>query len=252
MGTRSIKAAQLSVLLETTIQNELDIAEVGEDDGPISSGLVSLSRDLIIESGIDSNQADRAWQWRGTIEQGRSKVFWLASLTGFDVGGGDGKDMLGQAWDAVDIVAIMITNNNEIGTYGFVEITPGFTKPLYSLGSHLVANGGAIGAQGVFFRIEPDLGLAVEAGVSESIRVFANGGDCDVSVILLGRSNENESSSSSSSTSSVTSSSSASSLTSSSSKSSLTSSSSSSSSSVTSSSSLSSSSSSISTSSSSS
>lgn len=234
MGDRTIKSAQVSASLGASVQNAMDVG------GNVATGVVSLSRNISIISGIGAEQADRAWQWTGIITAGHSKVLWLGRLTGWDIGAGDGKDIVGQAWDAVEIVSILITNNNVIGNYGYLEVTPGDTIPAYWLGSHLVATGGGIGAQGFLFRYEPDLGLPVSVNDHESIRLFANGGDVAVSVAVLGRSTVNESSSSSSSKSSLTSSSSSSSVSSSSSSSKSTSSSSSSRSSVTSSSSSSS------------
>jgi len=237
VGERSLASIEIAASLSAVAVNLMTIG------GNSVSGLASLSRNTSLGTGIGAEQADRVWYWEGTITDGHSEKFWLASLGGLDIGAGVGNDMLGQAWDASEIVAIFIVNDNDIGNYAYLEITPGATIPVYWLGSHTVATGGAIGAQGWLFRYEPDLGLPVTAGVSESIRLFANGGDVSVKLVVLGRSTTNESSSSSSSTSSLTSSSSSSSVTSSGSSSSSSghsSSSSSSSSSVTSSSSSSS------------
>lgn len=218
MPNRSLKAATISVSLDATVQNEMSLGD--GDTVNTASGVVSLTRSASVLTGIDAEQADRAWQWSDTIPAGNSRVFWLGRLTGHDIGAGDGRDIVGQVWDAVEIVAILIVNNNEIGNYGYLEISPGYTIPAQWIGTHTVATGGGVGAQGFLYRYEPDVGLPVTPGVAESIRVFANGGDVNCSIAILGRSSVNESSSSSSSLSSVTSSSSSSSVTSSTSSSS--------------------------------
>lgn len=232
MGTRSISGASIAVSLSGTIQNLMDAGSV------TASAAIAYTKNATFANGIDPNQADRMWKYTGTILSGRSLVLRLATLPGMDVGAGTGKDALGQAWDAYDIVTIIIGNENAIGDVGWLEITEGYTIPARWIGSHIKVNNGAIGAQGLLVKHSPDDGFPVTPGVSEAIRLFANSGDVDVTVIVLARSLVEDSSGSSSSISSRTSSSSSQS----SSKSSVTSSSSKSSrSSVTSSSSSSSS-----------
>ena len=125
MGTRTLASTKVSVSASATVKNALSKAS-----GRVASVSVGVQKDLSMDNGIDAGQADRAWEYSGTLLSGTAIYLPLSTLAGFDVGAGAGNDGVGQAWDMLELVTIIITNENAVTTSGFLEIEPGPLTPL--------------------------------------------------------------------------------------------------------------------------
>jgi hypothetical protein len=183
---------------------------------------------LTLESGIEADEFNRAWQSIDrTLASGASETLDLYDFATLDIGGGAGNDVLGQALTMEEIVCLVIVQEEGPGRLEINETPP--ANVIAWLGSHTVANGGALKAGGVRLWLESDAdALDITDASSHKVTFKANGGAVTYSIYILGRHDDNESSSSSlSSSSSSSSSRSSSSRSSSSSVSSLSSSSSS-------------------------
>lgn len=237
MGTRSLQGTKVTLSMTTQVRNAMIT-----DDTIIAQGPVAFNIADSLDSNASVGGANRAWEWVSTINSGATLTFDLFDLVGFNQGAGGGDDMLGQAISPFEeIVCILIKNVNAEGVAGNLEVEPDPVAGWTPMGSHTVALGGALGAQGAIVKYNPSEGaFDVNDGVSHRIRLTANGGNIAIKVALLARHDDDESSSSSSSVSSSSSSASSSSSSvssvSSSSSSSISSSSESSSSSISSSS----------------
>jgi hypothetical protein len=199
------------------------------------SGQLSFTKKRNVDDGLNVGQADRGWEWVGTLANGENLTLDLMSFAGFDLGAGVGNDIAGQPLSLYEVVAIVVSNENADGAAGLLEVYPKATNGWTPIGRNTVAEAGALGAGGIVFKMQPsDDGFPVSP-TNKNIALSANGGSVSYKITLIGRSDPEESSSSgssssSSSVSSASSQSSGSSNSSSSSSSSLNSSSSSSSS----------------------
>lgn len=242
MANRSLSSAKVGAKINATVQNVMD-------DGNTASGAVNINVDDTVSDGVSAGEANRGWQWVHTaanpkqITSGSTLVFDLYDFAALDMGAGDTRDIVGQTITLEEIVAILVKNSNAEGAAGQLEVEPDAVNGWTPIGSHTVATGGALRAQGLLLKYQPaEAGFDVADGSNHRLLLTANGGNVNVEIAVLGRHDDNESSSSSSSSSSsVSSSSSSSSSSVSSSSSSSPSSSSASSSSLSSSSSASSS-----------
>jgi len=203
MGTRSA-TSEVKLSFQSTIKNTLTNGD---------SASASISGTLLtgkIETGVSANQADRAWRSTArAISSGATEDIDVFDLAGVDIGAGAGNDAVGQAMSLEEIVTIIIKHT---GGDGQLEIMP--ANPANALAwmpSLTVANGGALKNGGVLMLHNPNTdAFDVQDGVSNVIRLGANGDDLTYALYLLGRSDDEESSSSSSSQSSSQSSSSSS------------------------------------------
>lgn len=231
MGTRSLSNPKVVAKMSGFIRNTLN-------DSTAIDAALDADINTTLVSGMDDSQANRGWQWKNkTIATGGTVVIDLYDFAGLDTGAGDGNDMLGQPLLLDDVVAILIKNENTVGTAGTLEVEPDATNGWTPIGTHTVATLGGLKGGGFLFKYQPESsGFAVTDASSHRIKLTANGAAVTYSVWVWGRyDDESSSSSSSSATSSASSQSSSSSSSSSSSTSSPSSSSPSSSSSATSS-----------------
>lgn len=194
---RQMDTMTISYRVSGTLKNVL-----ADGTGPsINHPNFSFSRSsTVITNGIDSNQANRAWQSTGrTLAAGTSVTLDLYDLAGEDIGAGAGMDGLGQPITFEEIVAIVIVNENAVDTDGALEIAPAAVGGWTPIGTHTVASGGALYGQGLLIKQQLDgRGFDVQDGVSHRITLTANGGDVKYSIYLLARHDDEESSSSSS------------------------------------------------------
>ena len=202
MAVRSITSAKVTAKITATINNIMD-------DNQTASGPVSIGGDLKLDDGVSLNEVSRGWQWihtaanPKTISSGGTLVIDVFDFGILDMGAGVGDDIVGQDLELLEIVAIMIKNANADGVAGRLEIEPDPVNGWNPIGSHTVATGGALRAQGVLLKLQPDTtGFAVTDASSHRILLTANGADVDVEMALLARHDVEESSSSSSSISS--------------------------------------------------
>jgi hypothetical protein len=194
--SRSLASIKLNLRLTATVTNTLT------DGTSVSAAQPSLNLNVNLADGIDVSQANRGWQSVSrTISAGDQETIDLASFEGLDIGGGEGRDCLGQLLTLEEVVALVIQNNNAAGVAGHLEIIPADSEGWTPIGSHTVANGGALLAQGTLLKYQPAAdGFDVNEN-SHRITMRAIGGDVTYSIYIMGRHDDEESSSSSSSTS---------------------------------------------------
>jgi len=238
--TRSLSNAKVSLALTGTVRNAMTF-----NTSRVASGAISHTVDTSLSDGVSSGEANRAWEYKADLASGASETIDLSTMTGINLGAGDGNDIVGQTMNPIaEIVAIVVSNENARTVAGYLEVEPGAANGWAGLGTHTVATTGALGGQGTLFKQQPgDPGFVLDA-THKNLKLTASGGDLTYKITVFGRHDEDESSSSSvsssssspssqsSSSSSLSSSSSSSSSVSSSSSSSVSSSSSSSSSST--------------------
>jgi len=246
--TRSLESPKFTIKTAGDLINTLTDGSKSKIAHPAVSYAPALA------DGVSAGQCNRAWQAKSrTLSSGDIVTIDVNDFEGFNIGGGNGNDALGQAMDLEKIVSIVITNDNAVGAAGILEVYPSVSEGWTPIGTHTIATEGALHGQSCIAKINPSATAFDVTDVSHRITLRATSGDVTFSAYIQGRSDDEESSSQSSKSSSSSNSSSNSSSASSSSSSSSQSTSSISTSSVsTSSSSVSTSSSSISTSSSSS
>lgn len=222
--TRSLKNAKVTVQLTSTVTNTLV-----DNTNTVVSAPISFVKTFSIPDGIDIGQASRAWQWQGTLNAGSQIELDLLTFSGFDLGAGDGKDVLGLELTMLEIVAIAISNDNDAGAAGLLEIYPHAVNGWQAIGRHTVATTGALLANGMLLKVQSDDPGLVADNTSKVLVLNASGGSVSYKIVIFGRHDRDDSSSSSVSSSSSSSSSSKSSSLSSQSNSSVSSSSNSSS-----------------------
>ncbi len=200
---RSLSSIRLNVRLSATSTNTLDDATTAA----VSHPLLNYSPSL--ESGVSSGQANRVWQSEDrTLSSGAQETIDISDFAAVDIGAGAGNDGVGLTITFEEIVAIAVVNENDIGAAGILEVLPAASEGFTAIGTHTVANGGALYGQGLLFKSQPaEAGFDVTAN-RHRITFRANGGDVTYSFYLIGRHDDEESSSSSSSSQSSSSSSS--------------------------------------------
>ncbi len=193
MGTRSLTGITVTTRLAATVQNTLIDGSVASVAHP------NLNYRLTLTSGVDASQANRAWQYSGSLAKHGSQVILdLLNMTGIDIGAGSGLDGVGQAVVFENIVAIQVVNDNDVGDAGQLEVMPSTSNGWTPIGTHTVATGGALGGQGTLMKADPrEGGFDVVSASSHRITLRANGGPVEYSVYLLARHDDEASSSSS-------------------------------------------------------
>ncbi len=208
---RSLSNLKLSVKMSATLTNTL------LDSTSTQIGHPSLSYDPSLANGILAGQSNRSWQSLArSIAAGAQETLDLYDFDAVDIGSGSGRDGVGQIVANEEIVAIVIINNNAVGVAGSLEIVPAAGAGWSPIGSHTVANGGALLGQGLLLKAQPaEAGFDVSNEINHRITLRAVGGALTYSIYILSRHDDAESSSSSSSVSSSSSSVSSSSVSSS-------------------------------------
>jgi hypothetical protein len=200
MATRSLSGIKLNLKLTASVVNTLT------DNSSVSANQPLFTYAPTIADGIDANQANRGWHSQSrTLASGAQEILDLHSLP--DIGAGSGNDALGQALLFEELVALVIVNENAVGVAGQLEIMPSNSEGFDPVGSHTVANGGALYGQGVLMKIQLAANGFDVQDQKHRITFRAIGGSVSYSVYLMGRHDDEESSSSSSSLSSLSSSS---------------------------------------------
>lgn len=174
-------------------------------DGPVAG--VGISQSLIstsFTSGVDAQQANRAWEDRGvTISSGATLDIDLYDFAARDIGAGLGRDGLGQLLTLEEIVCLIIKQTTGPGRLEIMPTSPANSVDWIPTAYATVANGGALKTNGVhMWYQDDDLAYDVEDGSNHLLRLGANGGNVAFDIYVLGRHDDNESSSSSQSTSS--------------------------------------------------
>lgn len=217
MGTRSLSSGSVKLTCKATIDNTMldgQVASAAHDVTPINTKFTD---------GVGADQANRVWEDRDRVlSSGATESIDLYNMVGIDIGAGVGNDALGQALTIEEIVLIVITNKST--SAGSLEVEPGASNALNALGSHTVANEGALKPGASLAKFFPGADGIDLSSTKKNVKFTASGGACTFSIYILGRHDDEESSTSSLSSLSSSSSSSTSSASSTSSQSSLSSS----------------------------
>ncbi len=204
MSGRSMSSLKVNLKITGTITNTLTDGSTSSAVQPDLNYLPSLA------NGIEASQANRGWHSKSrTILHDQQEIIDLYDFAGIDIGVGDGRDGVGQLITLEEIVAIAIVNENAVGTAGYLEVLPSVGEGWSPIGSHTVANGGALLGQGMLCKCQPAAAGFDVTALSHRLTLRASGGDVTYSIYVMGRHDDEESSSSSisSSTSSQSSSS---------------------------------------------
>lgn len=185
---RSLSNLATRVSILATVRNVLT------DGLKQATGDVNLVVNPSWSSGTGSFQADRAWQYEGTLAAGASQVIDLYDFGTLDSGTGAGKDILGQSINLSEIVALAIqnastpTDSSDSLSPGDLEIVPDSTAGWNPVGSHTQATGGSLTPGGLLLKVDPDTGFVVNDGSSHRIKLTANGGEVNYRILVIGRS----------------------------------------------------------------
>jgi hypothetical protein len=201
---RSLSSIRAQVRLSAVVTNSLT------DSSDVVVTHPALNYNPTITDGLDANQANRGWQSLSrTLENGAMEDIDIYDMGGLDIGAGAGNDGLGQALINEEIVGIVIVNESVVGSAAQLEIQPSTEQGWTPIGTHTVANGGALRGQGLLAKIQvADTAFVVTDGSNHRIRFKAVGDAITYSIYLLPRSDSEVSSSSSSSSISISTSSS--------------------------------------------
>lgn len=188
--TRSLEGINLKLALSAT--NKITVT-----GGRASTGVVSLSTNPTVTSGIGIEQANRCWEYSATLAAAATLVIDLYDMGSIDLGAGAGKDNLGQDMALAEIVAIAIMNesvsestdsDSDSDTLPCLSIEPDATNGWSPIGSHTVATGGALQSGGVLFKMQiEEVAFPVTDGSSHRIKLTAVGGDVDFKILVIGR-----------------------------------------------------------------
>ncbi len=139
----TIASPKINVQVSGTLTNTLDDSTGGSIIHP------SCSVSPTLNNGIDEAQCNRGWQRRTiTIVKDAQETISLYDMVGVDIGAGAGRDGLGQPITYEEIVAIVIFNENAAAAAGSLEVLPANSEGWTPIGSHTIANGGALQGQG--------------------------------------------------------------------------------------------------------
>jgi hypothetical protein len=153
-------------------------------------------------TGVSANNANRFWARTGVeITSGATVDIDLYDFAGIDIGGGAGKDALGQAMALEEICVFAIVQTAGPGRLEIMPANPANHAPWMPVLT--VALGNALKSGGLLMLAQKDEdAFDVEDGSAHMIRLGANGGAVTYAMYVVGRTDDNESSSSSSSQSS--------------------------------------------------
>jgi hypothetical protein len=151
---RSVTRANLQLAVSAIVSNKTAAGAeaVAELNCDISRKIVTRKPTL--------EDIDRAWWWTGKLTE---PLKWhLFTLLGFDIGAGAGRDILGHPWDVQELTTLMVTNHG-----------PG----------ELEFAGECMSPEAVHFRHDPQ-GLVLPTEYD----LVPLGGECQVRLVLFGRS----------------------------------------------------------------
>jgi len=164
----------------------------------------SLNHKPTLTSGFGAGQINRVWESKSRVlAADDQEIFDLYDMVGIDIGGGAGRDALGQTVAYEEIAAIAIINENSVSSTGTLEVTPSSSEGWTPIGSHTNANGGEISAQGCLVKAGfGEVGYDVPSDGNSRITVKALNAAVTYSIHIFARNDDGESSSSSSDSSS--------------------------------------------------
>jgi len=194
MGIRSA-TGKFQCKFTASLKNVLD------DESQASCAIGEATPKDNLTDGLDTDQFNRALQYQATISSGNTLDIDVFDFGALDPGAGAGKDHLGQAWTAEEVVLFLLKHLEGAGSLEVRLTDP--TNPLTWVRPMTVANGGALREGGVYAQYQPAAaGLNVTDAASHQIRLKATGGDVTFQLLLFARHDDDASSASSASSSS--------------------------------------------------
>ena len=191
---RRLSSIRMRVTLSASLTNTLNDASTAAVSHP------ALNYSPSLDNGVSESQANRVWQSEGrSISAGGQETLDLYDFAAVDIGAGAGNDGVGLSITFEEIVAIAVLNANAVGAAGQLEILPASSEGWTALGTHTVANGGALYGQGLLFKSQPNTNGFDVTAVLHRLTFRAVNGDVSYSLFLIARHDDEESSSSSSS-----------------------------------------------------
>lgn len=188
--TRSLEGIKCQLALSAT--NKITLT-----GSRVSTGIAGLLSSPVLVTGNGIREADRVWEYSAILAASASIVIDLFDLGSLDAGAGVGRDNLGQVVQLAEVIAIAILNESESissssdsdsDALPALSIEPDVTAGWTPIGSHTVANGGALQSGGVLYKLQiEEMGFPVTDGVSHRIKLTAVGDDVDFKIFLLGR-----------------------------------------------------------------
>lgn len=180
IGTRTLTASY-KVTATTTIKNVLD------DRTVVQAKISNTFADIKFATGIAANQATRAWQLKGdTITAGSTHDIDLYDLAGEDIGGGLGRDGLGQLMTQKQVVAYVLKHASGAGQLEVMPTNPANYATWFP--PMLESTGAALRTGGAVTLAQPTAGaFAVTDASSHMIRLGAYGGDVTYNLYVLAR-----------------------------------------------------------------
>lgn len=179
---RSISECTAKINFNIKLRNTLTDGTIAS----IAGGGALLNATLADGNGED--MVNRMWQRVGaSILTGATEDIDLYDFAGIDIGGGSGKDGLGQAMDLEEIVALILIKASGAGS---LEVMPANPSNYWTcMPQHTVARGNALKTNGLIVMYQPNhQAFDVFDGSSHVIRLGANGGDLTYSLYIWGRS----------------------------------------------------------------
>lgn len=149
-----------------------------------SNGLTALA------NGTSANQADMVWGDEArALASAATENLDVYDLAAFDIGAGAGKDAVGQAWAAVEIVGFLI-HNRPTSTGDLIIGGEGSGAAWNSpFNASDTAKLGPLGPGGFALYFDPtNPALAVADSTNHLLKFEASGGDLTYDVFLIGRS----------------------------------------------------------------
>ena len=194
MSTRSA-TSNIRLRLAATLRHQTD-------DGWVSSvnvgGWVLLDN---LASGIETGQANRAWEIEISLPGGSSQTgLYLTTFQKHNTGAGLSRDGLGQLLTMEEIVAIAIVNKAGPGWLEVNNPAGGLTTEVDWIPTLKMSKGNALKPGGAVLFYQPDTdAFDVDVGTNDLLHLRSRIGAVTAGVYILGR-HDDEASSSSSST----------------------------------------------------
>lgn len=179
---RSISECTAKINFNIKLRNTLTDLTVASIAG--GGGLLNAT----LTDGNGENMVNRMWQRIGVeILTGATADIDLYDFAGIDIGGGAGKDGLGQAMDLEEIVFLCLIKTAGAGS---LEVMPANPSNYWTcMPQHTVARGNALKTNGLILLYQPNhQAFDVFDASSHVIRLGANGGAVTYSLYIWGRS----------------------------------------------------------------
>lgn len=184
--SESLKSFNVGASLAATLQNAID---GGAQTASVPQGS-SYTPETNLATGTSANQADRVWSDAGrTLNSGSNETIDMYDLGSLDIGGGAGKDALGQAFALAEVVAILIVNRK--ASVGNLTIGGDGTTAAWNsaFGGSDTAVSPAIPPGGWWMLFVPsDPALVVTDVTNHLLKLAASGGNVTYDITIIGRS----------------------------------------------------------------